>query len=221
MTRCFRQADLFSIQRERLARVLSSIKGTHSLRSDDFSTKFSSGFWCSSFLCYPNTRKVFRRLCLLLNASNWVLRARNACSFEGVFDSWLNLSQIAFFGPAVPPCYSRPGVGPSNCLFRASSAFKLFEAGVGPSNCLFRASSAFKLFEAGCRSLELSFSGQQCLQVIRGWASVPRVVLFGPAMLSRCSSLNYEPLNHPFRAGSATIPFGYGCLNPRNASLDR
>jgi hypothetical protein len=166
-----------------------------------FSTDFPSGSGCSSFLCYPNTRKVFRRLFLLLNASNWVLRAKNACSFEGVFYSWLNLSRIIFFGPVVPSSYSRPGVGPSNCLFRASSAFKLFEA--------------------GCRSLKLSFLGQQCLQVIRGWASVPRVVLFGPAMLSRHSSLNYEPSNHPFRAGSAIIPFGYGCLNPRNASLDR
>jgi hypothetical protein len=112
-----------------------------------------------------------------------------------------SVSRTVFFGPAVPSSYSRPGVGPSNCLFRASSAFKLFEA--------------------GRRSLELSFSGQQCLQVIRGWASVARVVLFGPAMLSRRSSLNYEPLNHPFRADSAIIPFGYGCLNPRNTSLDR
>jgi hypothetical protein len=88
-------------------------------------------------------------------------------------------------------------------------------------NCLFRASSAFKLFEAGLQSLELSFLGQQCLQVIRGWASVPRFVLFGPAMLSRWLSLNYEPSNHPFQASSATILFGYGCSNPRSASLGR
>jgi hypothetical protein len=143
MTRFFGQADLFSIQRAKLARVLSNIKGTYSLQSDDFSTEFPSGFWCSSFLCYPNIRKFFRRLCFLLNALNWVLRVRNACLFEGVFDSWLNLSRIAFFGPAVPSGYSRLGFGPSNYLFRASSAFKLFEAGL--------------------RSLELSFSGQQCL----------------------------------------------------------
>jgi hypothetical protein len=151
MTRFFGRADPFLIQRVRLARVLSNIKGTHSLQSDDFSNEFPSGFWCSFFLYYPNTHKVFRRLCLLLNASNWVLRARNACSFEGVFDSWLNLSRIVFFGPTVPPCYSRLGVGPPNCLFRASNAFRLFEA--------------------GRRSLELPFSGQQCLQVIRGWVS--------------------------------------------------
>jgi hypothetical protein len=128
----------FLTQRAKLARVLSNIKGTHSLQSDDFSTEIPSGFWCSSFLCYPNTHKVFRRLCLLLNASNWVLRARKACSFGGAFDSWLKLFRIVFFGPAVPSSYSRLGFGPSNCLFRASSAFKLFEAGL--------------------RSLELSFS---------------------------------------------------------------
>jgi hypothetical protein len=53
---------------------------------------------------------------------------------------WALVPQIVFFGPAVPSSYSRLGFGPSNCLFRASSAFKLFEAGL--------------------RSLELSFSGQ-------------------------------------------------------------
>jgi hypothetical protein len=118
-----------------------------------------------------------------------------------VIRGWASVPRIAFFGPAAPSGYSRLSVAPSICLFRASSAFKLFRA--------------------GRRSLELSFSGQQCLQAIRGWASVPRVVLFGPAMLSRHSSLNYEPSNHPSRAGSATISSGYGCLNPRNASLDR
>jgi hypothetical protein len=118
-----------------------------------------------------------------------------------VIQGWAPVPRIVSFGPAVPSSYSRLGFGPSNCLFRASSAFKLFEAGLW--------------------FLELSFSGQQCLQVIRGWALVPRVVLFGLAMLSRRSSLNYEPSNHPFRAGSATILFGYGCPNPRSASLGR
>jgi hypothetical protein len=159
------------------------------LQSDDFSTEFSSGFWCSSFLCYPNTHEVFRQLCLLLNASNWVLRARNACSFEAglrslelslsgqqclqVIRGWASVPRIVSFGPAVPSSYSRLGFGPSNCLFRAGSAFKLFEAGL--------------------RSLELSLSGQRCLQVIRGWASVPRIVFYSSAMPLKCSSLNYGP----------------------------
>jgi hypothetical protein len=61
----------------------------------------------------------------------------------------------------------------------------MFWVGFGPSNCLLRASSAFQLFETGLRSLELSSLGQQCLQVIRDWASVPRIVFFGPAVSSK------------------------------------
>jgi hypothetical protein len=70
------------------------------------------------------------------------------------------------------------------------------------SNRLFRASSAFKLFEAGLRSLESPFSGQQCLQVIRGWASVPRIAFFGPAVPSSYSRLGFGPSNRLFRASS-------------------
>jgi hypothetical protein len=66
--------------------------------------------------------------------------------------------RIISFGPAVPSSYSRTGFSPSNYFFRASSAFKLFEDGL--------------------RSLELFLSGQQCLQVIRGRTSVPRVAFF-------------------------------------------
>jgi hypothetical protein len=125
MTRFFGQADPFSTQRAKLARVSLDIKGMHYLQSDDFSFELSLGFRYSSSLCYPNTLKVFRRLCFLL--------------------------RIGFFE-------------------RGMLAHSML--GCGPSNCLFRASSAFKLFEAGLRSLELSFSGQQCLQVIRGRALV-------------------------------------------------
>jgi hypothetical protein len=71
------------------------------------------------------------------------------------------------------------------------------------SNCLFRASSAFKLFEAGLWSLELSFSGQQCLQVIRGWASVPRIVFFGPAVPSGYSRLGFGPSSCLVRPSNA------------------
>jgi hypothetical protein len=47
-----------------------------------------------------------------------------------------------------------------NCfelLFRASSAFEIFEVGLRSLELSFRASSAFEIFEAGLRSLELSF----------------------------------------------------------------
>jgi hypothetical protein len=79
-----------------------------------------------------------------------------------------------------------------------------------PSSCLFWASSAFKLFEARLRSLELSFLGQQCLQVIRGWASVPRIVFFGSAVPSSYSRLGSGPSNCLFRASSASRLFEAG-----------
>jgi hypothetical protein len=43
----------------------------------------------------------------------------------------------------------------------------------------FRASSAFKIFEAGLRPLELFLSGQQRLQEARGGTSAPRIVFSG------------------------------------------
>jgi hypothetical protein len=47
-----------------------------------------------------------------------------------------------------------------------------------PRSHLFRASSAFEVFEAGLRSLELSLSGQQRLHAIRGRVSIFRAVSF-------------------------------------------
>jgi hypothetical protein len=115
---------------------------------------------------------------------------------------WALVPRIVFFGPAVPCSYSNLGFCPSNHLPRASSAVKPFETGLW--------------------SLELSSLGQRCLQVIRGWASVPQIVFFGPAVplsYSRYLSLNFGPSNHPFRANSASILFRYGSPNPRNAFL--
>jgi hypothetical protein len=113
---------------------------------------------------------------------------------------WALVPQIVFFGPVVPCSYLNLGFGPLNRLLRASSAVKLFETGLW--------------------SLKLSSSGQQCLQVVRGWASAPRIIFFGPAApssYSRYLSLNFGLSNHPFRADIASILFGYGCPNPRNA----
>jgi hypothetical protein len=147
--------------------------------------------------------------------------------------------------------HSRPNFGPSNRFFRASSAFKLFEAGLwspespfsgqqclqvirgrtsvlriaffgpaaplrylrtgfGPSNYFFRASSAFKIFEVGLRSLELFLSGQQRLQDIRGRASAPRIISFGPAVPSRYSRQGFGPSNYFFWASSAFKIFEAG-----------
>jgi hypothetical protein len=84
-----------------------------------------------------------------------------------------SVPRIVSFGLAAPSSYSRPDFGPSNRLFRASSAFKLFETGL--------------------RSLESSFSGQQHLQVIRGRTSVPRIIFFGPEVPSSYSRLGLDP----------------------------
>jgi hypothetical protein len=107
-----------------------------------------------------------------------------------VIRDWASVPQINFFGLAVPSSYSRLGFGPSNCLLRASSAFKLFETGL--------------------QFLELSSSGLQCLQVIRAWALVPRIIFFGPAVPSNYSSLGFSPSNHLFRASSASALFEFG-----------
>jgi hypothetical protein len=107
--------------------------------------------------------------------------------------------RIISFRPAAPSRYSRQGFGPSNCFFRASSAFETFEAGLRSLESSFRASSAFKLFEARLRSLELLLSGQQRLRAIRGWASILRVIFFGLVIPSENSGLSCRPLNHLLR----------------------
>jgi hypothetical protein len=78
------------------------------------------------------------------------------------------------------------------------------------SNCFFRASSAFDIFEARLRSLELSLSGQQRLRHIRGKTSVPRTVAFGPAAPSTYSKREFGPSNCRFRASSAFDVFEAG-----------
>jgi hypothetical protein len=89
--------------------------------------------------------------------------------------------------------------------------------GFGPSNRLLRASSAFEFFEPRLRSLESSSSDQQCRRIIRAWASVPRIVFFGPAVPSNYSSLGFGPSNCLLRASSAFELFEPG-LRPLELS---
>jgi hypothetical protein len=106
--------------------------------------------------------------------------------------------RIVIFGPAAPSRHSRRDFGPSNCSFRAGSAFETFEAGLRSLESSSRANIAFKIFEEGLRSLELLLSGQQRLQDIRGRASAPRITSFGPAAPSRYSKPGFGPSNRLF-----------------------
>jgi hypothetical protein len=101
-----------------------------------------------------------------------------------------SVPRIVFFGPAAPLNYSTVGFGPSNRLLRASSASALFECGLW--------------------SLELFSSGQQRLCVIRVRASVPRIILFGPAAPLRYSTAGFGPLNYSLWANNASTLFEYG-----------
>jgi hypothetical protein len=51
--------------------------------------------------------------------------------------------------------------------------------------------------------LEILSLGQQCLQIIRAWASVPRIIFFGPAVPSNYLSSGFGPSNYLLRASSA------------------
>jgi hypothetical protein len=95
--------------------------------------------------------------------------------------------RIIFFGLTAPSNYS--------------------SAGFGPTNCLLRASSASELLECGLRTLELSSSGQQRLQIIGMWASVPRIVFIGPTAPPNYSSTGFGPSNRLHRANSASELF--------------
>jgi hypothetical protein len=75
-----------------------------------------------------------------------------------------SVPRVLSFGPAAPSMYSRQDFGPSSPFFRASSAFDVFGVGL--------------------RSLELSLSGQQRLQAIRGRASIFRAASFDPIIPS-------------------------------------
>jgi hypothetical protein len=123
----------------------------------------------------------------------WVSLGKE-CLLPQVIQGRTSVLRIVFFGPAVPSSYLRPDFGPSNRPFRASSAFKLFEGGL--------------------RSFESSFSGQKCLQVIRGRTSVLRIVFFGPAVPSSYLRPDFGPSNRPFRASSAFKLFEAGLRTP-------
>jgi hypothetical protein len=149
MTRSFGKVDSFRPKGQRLAKDLSSLKGMYPLHSDGLSTgSLSRSFLLLTFVPPEYTQSFsmtlffaehlllrgnFRSLELSLSGQQCLPHIRG----------WASVPRIISFGPAVPSTYSRPGFGPLNYFFRASSAFKIFEAGL--------------------RSLELSLLGQQRL----------------------------------------------------------
>jgi hypothetical protein len=81
------------------------------------------------------------------------------------------------------------------------------------------ASSASMLFECGLRSLKTLSSGQQCLQIIRVRALVPRIIFFGPAAPPDYSSTGVSPSNYFLWASSASALLEFGFWTPRIASF--
>jgi hypothetical protein len=96
-----------------------------------------------------------------------------------------------------------------NCVFRASSAFKLFGAGLRSPELCFSGHQCLQVIRGWASVPRIVFSGRQCLQVIRGWASVPRIVLFGPAVPSSYSRLGFGPSNCLF---GPAVPSSYSRL---------
>jgi hypothetical protein len=78
----------------------------------------------------------------------------NVCSFEEILDR--SCIQIIYFGPAAPSTYSSQVSGPSNYFLSGQQRLQEIRCRVSaPRIISFRASSAFKKFDAGLRSLEL------------------------------------------------------------------
>jgi hypothetical protein len=69
--------------------------------------------------------------------------------------------------------------------------------------------------------LEIVSSGQQCLQIIRAWASVSRIIFFGPAVPSNYSSSGFGPSNYLLRASSAFKLFELGLQSLELSSLSQ
>jgi hypothetical protein len=119
--------------------------------------------------------------------------------------SWQGFFRTSMVRTTCSQMISRPsflwGFGtPPSCVTQTHTRF--FDDFVFASNWVFRARNVCS-FETGLRSLGLSFSGQQCLQVIRGWASVPRIVFFRSAVPSSYSRLAFGPSNCLFWVSSA------------------
>jgi hypothetical protein len=133
-----------------------------------------------------------------------------ASSAFDVFEVGLWSLGVISFGPAAPSMYSRQDFGPSKLSLSGQQRLRCIRGRtLVPRSYLFRASSAFDVFEVGLWSLgvisfgptapsmhsrqdfgpsKLSLSGRQrlrCVRGIRSRTSAPRVISFGLAAPSR------------------------------------
>jgi hypothetical protein len=182
MTRSFGKVDSFRLKGQGLAKDISSLKGMYPWHSGGFLAESPSrSFLLLSFMPPEYTQSFTTTLFFV-----------ERLLFRGNFRSL----ELSLFGPAAPSTYSSQGCGPSNYLFRASSAFDIFESGIW--------------------SLELSLSGQQRLRHIRVRALVPRIISFGPAAPSTYSRQDFGPSGYFSRASST---FETSEAGPRSVEL--
>jgi hypothetical protein len=87
----------------------------------------------------------------------------------------------------------------------------IFECGCYcPSNRFFGPAAPWYYSSAGVIVPRIDSLGQQRLGIIRVRASVPQIILFGPAASLRYSIAGFGPSNHFLRASSTLVLFEYG-----------
>jgi hypothetical protein len=87
-------------------------------------------------------------------------------------------------------------------------SFELLEQGI-PAHSR-KVSSPQPMFSSWMFALWIVILGRQCLRIIRVWAPVPRISLFGPAVPPNYSSSGSGLSNLSFRASSAFELFEFG-----------
>jgi hypothetical protein len=158
-----------------------------------------------------------RRFYLLLNVcsfeknsrsklySNYLLRAGSA--FD-IFESGLRTLELFPFGPAAPSTYSSQVSGPSNYFLSGQQRLQEIRCRVSaPRIIFFRASSAFKKFDAGLRSLELAlFRARSAFELFLSGPQRLRAISFGLASPSR---QGFDLSSHLFRSNKTFRGFRF------------
>jgi hypothetical protein len=136
----------------------------------------------------------------------------NVCSFEEILDR--SCIQIIYFGPAAPSTYSRnsmQGFGPSNYFLSGQQRLREIRCRVSaPRIISFRASSAFKKFDAGLRSLEISsFRARRAFELFLPGPQRLRAISFGLASPSSYLRQGFDFSSHFFRSNKTFRGFRF------------